>query len=84
MEPLPKNDPIFVDAGVRVIAPDLLGFGKSDKPAEEGTYTFDFHRDYLIQLIETLDLRNITLVCQDWGGVLGLTIPHSMPERFNS
>lgn len=78
-----KMIPIFVQAGIRVIAPDLLGFGRSDKPIHEDTYTFDFHRNYLLRFIETLDLKNITLVCQDWGGVLGLTLPQDMPERFN-
>ncbi|MGB0370207.1 MAG: haloalkane dehalogenase [Opitutales bacterium] len=77
-----KMIPIFAQAGVRVIAPDLLGFGKSDKPVDEDTYTFDFHRNFLMRFIEALDLTNITLVCQDWGGVLGLTIPQDMPERF--
>jgi len=77
-----KMIPVFIDAGVRVIAPDLLGFGRSDKPVNEDTYTFDFHRNYLLRLIETLDLQQITLVCQDWGGLLGLTLPQEMPERF--
>ena len=77
-----KMIPIFTKAGARVIAPDLLGFGKSDKPENEDDYTFDFHRNYLIALIEELDLKNITLVCQDWGGILVLTIPMEMPERF--
>ena len=78
-----KMIPILTQAGVRVIAPDLLGFGKSDKPRDEATYSFDFHRNYLMGLIEALDLNNITLVCQDWGGVLGLTIPHAMQKRFS-
>ncbi len=77
-----KMIPVFVRAGVRVIAPDLFGFGKSDKPVHEDDYSFEFHRDFLIRLIEGLNLTNITLVCQDWGGVLGLTVPQSMPERF--
>ena len=77
-----KMIPVFVASGGRVIAPDLLGFGKSDKPVDEATYTFEFHRNYLIALIEQLDLRNVTLVCQDWGGLLGLTLPQDMPERF--
>ena len=77
-----KMIPEFTEAGARVIAPDLLGFGKSDKPANEDNYTFEFHRNYLIALIERLDLRDITLVCQDWGGLIGLTLPQSMPERF--
>ncbi len=77
-----KMVPVFTQSGGRVIAPDLLGFGKSDKPVDEETYTFEFHRNYLIALLERLDLENITLVCQDWGGLLGLTLPPSMPERF--
>tara|TARA_Y100000310_G_C20704311_1_gene833484 strand:- start:11199 stop:12101 length:903 start_codon:yes stop_codon:yes gene_type:complete len=77
-----KMIPEFTKAGARVIAPDLLGFGKSDKPVSEDTYTFEFHRNYLMRLIEKLDLRNITLVCQDWGGLLGLTIPKDMRDRF--
>lgn len=77
-----KMIPVFTGAGGRVIAPDLLGFGKSDKPTDESVYTFNFHRNLLVALIERLDLRNITLVCQDWGGILGLTIPPDTPERF--
>lgn len=77
-----KMIPVFSAAGARVIAPDMLGFGKSDKPTFEDTHTFEFHRDYLLKLIERLDLRNITLVVQDWGGLLGLTLPQAMPERF--
>jgi haloalkane dehalogenase len=78
-----KMIPIFVKSGARVIAPDWIGFGKSDKPIDDKTYTFNFHRDSLIKLIEKLDLKNITLVCQDWGGLLGLTIPMDMPDRFS-
>lgn len=77
-----KMIPEFVAAGARVIAPDLLGFGKSDKPTDENTYTFEFHRNYLLNLVTRLNLKNITLVCQDWGGLLGLTLPQQMPERF--
>lgn len=77
-----KMIPVFLEAGHRVVAPDLFGFGRSDKPVDESVYTFNFHRDSLIRLIEHLDLRNITLVCQDWGGILGLTIPMDMPDRF--
>lgn len=78
-----KMIPIFAAAGHRVIVPDLLGFGRSDKPADETVYTFNFHRNMLRAFIETLDLRNITLVCQDWGGILGLTLPPYMPQRFS-
>jgi len=69
-------------AGYRVIAPDFFGFGRSDKPADEVVYTFDFHRSSIISLIEALELRSIMLVCQDWGGLIGLTIPMDMPDRF--
>ena len=78
-----KMIPVFAAAGARVVAPDLLGFGRSDKPVDESVYTFDFHRNYLMRFIETLDLKNVTLVCQDWGGILGLTIPQDMQERFH-
>ncbi|HHX8308464.1 TPA: haloalkane dehalogenase [Vibrio alginolyticus] len=77
-----KMIPVFTKSGARVVAPDLLGFGKSDKPVSETTYTYEFHRNYLIELIKHLDLNNVTLVVQDWGGLLGLTLPQEMPERF--
>jgi len=66
----------------RVVAPDFIGFGRSDKPEEEALYTFDFHRRFLLDFIGRQDLRRITLVVQDWGGLLGLTLPMEMPERF--
>jgi len=77
-----KMIPPFVAAGYRVIAPDFAGFGRSDKPVEEATYTFEFHRDMLLFLVEKLNLRHIALAVQDWGGLLGLTLPMEMPERF--
>lgn len=77
-----KMIPVFLAAGHRVVAPDLLGFGRSDKPINEDAYTFHFHRNMLAALVGRLDLRDITLVCQDWGGILGLTLPPDMPERF--
>ena len=77
-----KMIPVFTAAGARVIAPDWLGFGRSDKPVDDDVYTFHFHRDYILALIRHLDLKNITLVCQDWGGVLGLTLPMDIPDRF--
>lgn len=70
-----KMIPVFLETGARVVAPDLLGFGRSDKPVNEASYTFDFHRNWLLALVERLDLTNITLVVQDWGGLLGLTLP---------
>lgn len=77
-----KMIPVFAAAGHRVVAPDFVGFGKSDKVVDDRIYTFNFHRKMLIELIERLDLRNIILVCQDWGGLLGLTLPLAFPERF--
>jgi len=77
-----KMVPPFVASGGRVIAPDLFGFGRSDKPTDPALYTFAFHRDALLRLIERLDLTNITLVCQDWGGILGLTLPLDLGPRI--
>ncbi len=67
--------PVFLASGARVVAPDLFGFGRSDKPVNRDDYSFDFHRSHLLALVERLDLQNITLVVQDWGGLLGLTLP---------
>ena len=74
--------PAFLKPETRVVAPDFIGFGRSDKPDDEPLYTFDFHRSFLLDFIESRNLKNITLVVQDWGGVLGLTLPMEMPERF--
>jgi pimeloyl-ACP methyl ester carboxylesterase len=74
--------PPLVASGGRVVAPDFIGFGRSDKPEDEAMYTFDFHRGFLLDFIQSLDLKGITLVVQDWGGLLGLTLPMEMPERF--
>ena len=74
-----KMIPVFVESGARVVAPDFFGFGRSDKPTEDDTYTFDFHLDSLAAFIEHLGLKNVTLVCQDWGGLLGLTLPIRVP-----
>lgn len=77
-----KMIPIFAQSG-RVLAPDWFGFGRSDKPADEGWYSFERHRGAMLAFIEALDLRDITLVVQDWGGLLGLTLPMAMPDRFS-
>ena len=74
--------PAFTAAGLRVVAPDLIGFGRSDKPVQESAHSFDFHRGMLLDFVEKLDLKNVLLVCQDWGGLFGLTLPMAMPERF--
>ena len=67
--------PVFADAGIRVVAPDLIGFGRSDKPEDEAWHGFDVHRQSLLNFVELLDLQPVMLVCQDWGGILGLTLP---------
>lgn len=77
-----KMIPAFTGAGHRVVAPDLIGFGKSDKPKKDGFHGFDFHRQVLLELVERLDLRNVVLVVQDWGGILGLTLPMDAPQRY--
>ena len=74
--------PVFTAAGLRVVAPDLIGFGRSDKPVDESAHTFDFHRGMLLDFIDKLDLHNVLLVVQDWGGIFGLTLPMSAPQRF--
>lgn len=77
-----KMIPVFLAAGHRVVAPDLIGFGRSDKPKKEGAHSFSWHRQVLLELVERLDLRNIILVVQDWGGLLGLTLPLAAPRRY--
>ncbi len=74
--------PVFLESGYRAVAPDFYGFGRSDKPVDDAVYSWDFHRNSLLAFIERLDLRDITLVVQDWGGLLGLTVPVTMPERI--
>jgi len=74
--------PVFLAAGLRVVAPDLIGFGRSDKPVDEAWHGFDLHRRSLLRFVDALDLRQLMLVCQDWGGILGLTLPMAMPDRF--
>ena len=70
-------------AGQRVVAPDLIGFGKSDKPKKEVAHRFDWHRQVLLELVERLDLQRVVLVVQDWGGLLGLTLPMASPARYH-
>ncbi len=67
--------PSMLGSGARVVTPDLLGFGRSDKPTRVEDYSFHFHRNMLLRFVERLDLANVTLVVQDWGGMLGLTLP---------
>lgn len=75
--------PVFAAAGDRVVAPDLVGFGKSDKPKREAAHRFGWHREVLLELVERLDLRGIVLVVQDWGGLLGLTLPMAAEHRYS-
>ncbi|GAB4186906.1 MAG: haloalkane dehalogenase [Wenzhouxiangellaceae bacterium] len=74
--------PHFVASGRRVLAPDLIGFGKSDKPASIEDYSYQRHVDWLLEWLRDLDLRDITLVCQDWGSLLGLRLLATEPDRF--
>lgn len=75
--------PPLLNSGARVVAPDFYGFGRSDKPVEDAVYTWDFHRNSLTAFIERLDVTNITLVVQDWGGLLGLSLGADMAERIS-
>lgn len=75
--------PVFEASGARSVAPDFFGFGRSDKPVDDAVYTTDLHRNALIALVERLDLRNITLVVQDWGGLIGLTLPLAFADRIS-
>lgn len=77
-----KMIPVFLKAGGRVIAPDFLGFGRSDKPVDDAVYTFHFHRNFLKAFLDRMDVQDVCLVCQDWGGLLGLTLPMDYPDRF--
>lgn len=75
--------PVLVDAGLRCIAPDLVGFGRSDKPASRNDYTYQSHVDWMRALLfDVLDLRDLTLVCQDWGGLIGLRLVGEHADRF--
>lgn len=77
-----KVIPILAAEGHRAIAPDLVGFGRSDKLADRTAYTVDRHVEWLHALVRTLDLYDVTLVCQDWGGPIGLAVLAAEPDRF--
>ena len=77
-----KLVPILADAGLRAVAPDLVGFGRSDKPARREAYSYQRHMDWLGGFVAATSLRNITLVCQDWGGLLGLRLVGEHPDWF--
>ncbi len=75
--------PVLTAAGLQIVAPDLVGFGRSDKPAERGDYTFARHVEWMRELLfDRLDLHDVTLVCQDWGGLIGLRLVGEHPDRF--
>jgi haloalkane dehalogenase len=77
-----KMVPVLTKAGHRAVAPDLIGFGRSDKPAERSDYTYQRHVDWMAAFVEAVDLRDITLVCQDWGALIGLRIAAEHEDRF--
>jgi len=77
-----KFVPPLTAAGHRVIAPDLIGFGKSDKPAARADYTYERHVAWMSDWLTALDLQGITLFCQDWGGLIGLRLVAAFPDRF--
>jgi len=77
-----KMIPLLVGAGQRVIAPDFIGFGRSDKFTEIEEYSFKLHYQTIEAFVEKLDLKGITLICQDWGGMIGLTVAAQHPDRF--
>lgn len=74
--------PPLAKAGLRVIAPDLIGFGRSDKPAKKGDYSYEAHVGWMRHFIEALDLTKITLFCQDWGSLIGLRVAAENEYRF--
>jgi haloalkane dehalogenase len=78
-----KMIPVLTGAGLRVVVPDLVGFGRSDKPVERSDYTYQRHVDWMAAWLEAVDLRHLTLVCQDWGGLIGLRLAAEHPDRFD-
>ena len=79
-----KMIPVFTQAGYRVLAPDLIGFGRSDKPTERADYTYASHLHWLGDWFKQMHLDSVVLVCQDWGGLLGLRLLVNEPERFGA
>jgi len=73
---------VFDEAGYRVVAPDLIGFGRSDKPTERRDYTYKRHVDWVYSAIHQLELHNVTLFCQNWGGLIGLRLVSESPDIF--
>lgn len=77
-----KMIPVFVDAGYRVIAPDLVGFGKSDKYIDEAAYSYVMQVDHMTEVVQKLNLQGVTFFGQDWGGLVGLRVVGNVPDRF--
>lgn len=77
-----KMIPIFLEAGYRAVAPDLIGFGRSDKPTHRSDYTYNRHVEWMTAWLKQVDLKRITLVCQDWGGLIGLRLLAAHSELF--
>ncbi|MCB0918073.1 MAG: alpha/beta fold hydrolase [Actinobacteria bacterium] len=78
-----KMIPVLLEHGYRVVAPDWFGFGRSDKPVDDDVYTWDFHHDTMTAFVDALGLSDVTLIVQDWGGLLGLTLPVTHPELIS-
>ncbi|MFY8080141.1 MAG: alpha/beta fold hydrolase, partial [Limnohabitans sp.] len=77
-----KMIPVLVEAGMRVLVPDQVGFGRTDKPTQRSDYTYENHVQWMSAWLESVDANNITLFCQDWGSLIGLRMVAEMPERF--
>jgi haloalkane dehalogenase len=75
--------PILVEAGYRVVVPDLVGFGRSDKPTEKEDHTYAKHVKWITEVVNSLDLKRITLFCQNWGSLIGLRVAIENQERFS-
>src|SRR5262249_4712240 len=75
-----KMIPVFSAAGYRAVAPDLVGFGKSDKPSSQADYSYARHVAWMAEWLEKVDLRDVTLICQDWGSLIGLRLVAEHPD----
>jgi haloalkane dehalogenase len=75
--------PVITGAGFRVVAPDLIGFGRSDKPADRADYTYNRHVRWMLDLLDVLGMGRINMVCQDWGGLIGLRLVAERPDAFS-
>lgn len=75
--------PPLIESGFRVITPDLIGFGRSDKLIHQKDHSYELHVRIITELVERLELKNISLFCQDWGGLIGLRVVHNLPDHFS-